>query len=91
MKTISQWLDQGGFKCGKFLLDLPMANETVKAIGFACQKYNTNGNLIPSICWFPKNMIHEVKDDFYLEKSKNRLFLVPTWLYMNKKNDGYCF
>lgn len=84
---ISEWIAAGSLQSGFYMLER-IERETEKAIGFQAEKYNAAGNLKPATCWIPKSQLQEVHNDFYTQ-GPVRMFLVPSWLYCRKDEEGY--
>lgn len=84
---VSEWVAAGNLKTGLYILE-KAARETEKAIGFTCEKFNEFGNLKPATCWFPKSKLQRVQNDFYRD-GPPEMFLVPSWLYSAKSDEGY--
>lgn len=83
MKTVSEWINNGAFESNFYLLE-NVAKQTEKAIGFHCSK---EGN-VPAICWLPKSQIKPIKNDYY-PNGDETMFLIPSWLYNRKTEEGY--
>jgi hypothetical protein len=86
IKTVSEYLNNGGMSLGLFLLESP-AKETEKAMAFNCIKFNSYGNPYNSIAWLPKSQLTKVKNDFYTT-GPEEMFLCPEWLYAKNFSGG---
>lgn len=84
---VSEWIAAGNMKSGYYSLER-IECETEKAIGFKAEKYNEFGNLMPATCWIPKSKLQAVTNDFYVN-GPAKMFLVPSWLYSAKSDDGF--
>ena len=86
IKTVSQYLNEGGMSLNLFLLESP-AKQTEKAIAFPCVKFNSCGNPYNSLAWLPKSQLTKVENDFYTTGPKE-MFLCPGWLYYKNFSGG---
>lgn len=84
---VSEWIAAGNMQSGFYMLER-IERETEKAIGFKAEKFNAAGFLKPATCWIPKSQLQEVQNDFYTQ-GPARMFLVPSWLYGRKDEEGY--
>ena len=87
LTKVSEWVAAGGMRSGLYVLE-HVERETDKALGFKAEKYNSYGNLQPSVCWMPKSKVKVVANDFYTNGS-SRMYLVPAWLFRAKSDEGY--
>ena len=79
IKTVSEYLNQGGVSLNLFLLESPQ-KETEKALAFQSVALNGAGNRYNKLSWLPKSQLIKVINDFYTEGPKE-MYLCPTWLY----------
>lgn len=67
-----------------------VVGETEKAIAFEFQKWNATATALYSAkCWFPKNHIQKVQNDFYVNIKEEFMYIVPEWLLKAKRTEGY--
>ena len=85
---VSEWVKNGCFDTGMYLIERDVTKETEKAIGLAAEKVNSCGNLKPATCFLPKSKVLRVQNDFYINGPKEA-FLIPEWLFKAKLAEGY--
>lgn len=86
IKTVSQYLNEGGMSLKLVLLESP-SKETEKALAFPCVKFNSYGNAYNGLAWLPKSKLTKVENDFYTNGAKE-MFLCPEWIYSKNFSGG---
>lgn len=83
---VSQWIAAGSSRAGFHLLE-DVADESETAIGFDAHVTVSGGRSKLVVCWLPKSELIEVINDYYAI-GPAVMFLVPGWLYRQKRGEG---
>lgn len=88
-RKVSEWIAAGNMNCGFYLLE-GVGGESDLAIGFKAERYNEFGTLKPATCWVPKSKVQKVENDYYTAPgSPSVMYLVPSWLYRARGDEGF--
>ena len=85
---ISEFVEQKLF--GEFFYLAP-AKETEKAFAVNGQKFNASANLYDALVYFPKSQCVKVENDYFVNDQVKEYWVVPSWLYNAKTDEGYVF
>lgn len=73
------------------LVENQVERETDKAIAFKGFKWNSSvTDQNPASIWIPKSQAALVDNDYY-ETAPEKCYLIPSWLFLSKCDDGFSF